>query len=177
MDMSANARVPGTDAAPLEVSAPLEIGFCVRDLESSLAFWRDALGLRFVSRLETGRDAAIASGLAPSAYVVVRLQLPGPGRERVKLFQLSGPADSAKPERPKSPPLQPYGFAFVTIIVGDLEAALAKLDAHGFPPRGVPTELRPGVFVALVDDPDGNVVELVQYRNLEGYRDDLRASR
>jgi catechol 2,3-dioxygenase-like lactoylglutathione lyase family enzyme len=72
--------------------APLEIGFCVVDLERSLAFWKDALGLREISRIHTPAQAALESGIAPAEYEVIRLERSS--GERVKL--LAGKAIQGK---------------------------------------------------------------------------------
>lgn len=152
--------------AALAMAAPLEIGFCVRDLDMSLRFWRDALGLMVVADVRTTEEAAMASGFALSGYRVMRLELPT--GERVKLFS----PDRLHP-RPKEltrPPLAQPGFAFVTLIVTDIVDTLARLGRHGVAPRVPVLELRPGIQVALVDDPDGNVVELVQYADIAAYR-------
>lgn len=153
--------------------APLEIGLTVRDLEGSLAFWRDALGLAEISRIDNPVDTACSSGIASGAYTVVRLQLPG--GERLKLFEPVAPAGAAHPgERP----LSTVGLAFITLIVDDIAGVIDDMAARSFEARlPDPVELRPGVFVALVDDPDGNVVELVQYVDLAVYRPELALHR
>lgn len=153
------------------IVAPLEIGFCVVDVERALEFWRDALGFREVSRIETATKSAIECGFALSEYVVVRLQLPT--GERIKLFKptlIEGARGDAL-----APPLATPGFAFATLIVEDLQDAVRQLTERGFPARRPPSELRPGVWVALVDDPDGNTVELVSYMQLSAYRPDVAA--
>ena len=149
----------------LAMQAPLEIGFCVTDLQKSLVFWRDALGMTFISEILTPERAAVESGFADSGYTVVRLQLPT--GERIKLFSLSnvdGVTDACRK------PLSRVGLAFVTLIVKSLPEAVTMLSHAGFPSRLPPYELRAGVFVALVDDPDGNIVELVQYSDVDAYR-------
>ena len=150
----------------LPMVAPLEIGFRVRNLPHALAFWRDLLGLAFVSELETTPTAARDTGFALSGYRVVRLQLPT--GERVKLFSPDLGTDALVPA--PRPPLDLPGFAFVTLILDDLGPTLERLTRAGHPPRVPPYELRPGVHVALVDDPDGNVVELVAYADVTAYR-------
>ena len=44
----------------------------------------------------------------------------------------------------------------------DLEPIVARCKAAGFEVPWEPRELRPGVRVAMVADPDGNWVELMQ---------------
>lgn len=157
----------------LEIAAPLEIGYCVADLERSLRFYRDFLGLAFVSEIDTPAEFAVGSGLAASAYRVVRLQLPG--GERLKLF---APLRAPEPARRRAdpPPLSAVGYAFLTLIVPDIERLIAKLARNGIRtrPPGM-FKLRQNTQIALVEDPDGNVIELVQYGDLSAYRSDLGA--
>jgi catechol 2,3-dioxygenase-like lactoylglutathione lyase family enzyme len=151
-------------------AAPLEIGLCVSDMAASLAFYRDGLGFSVVSEIEQPADTARASGLASGAYRVIRLQ--APFGERVKLFL---PRASAPPPPAVGAPLDRRGFAFLTVIVADLRAAISALARHaGLIDAPEPVELRPGTWVALVRDPDGVAVELVAYDDLSVYRGDLK---
>src|ERR1700761_7740440 len=115
---------------PANIS-PLEIGFAVTDLDRSLAFYRDALGFAVISIIATPKDKALLSGIADTSYTVVRLQLPT--GERVKLFRLDSPAD-AEPKARR--PLDGAGFAFMTLILSDIAAAVAHLGTFGISPRG-----------------------------------------
>jgi catechol 2,3-dioxygenase-like lactoylglutathione lyase family enzyme len=162
-----NVHAGGMAMGKLQLSAPLEIGFCTRDLASAMRFWQGTLGLEEVSRIATSAAAAIRSGIGTADYTVVRLQLPT--GERVKIFAPSTPAAAAAVN---TTPLSRVGFAFLTLIVEDLDQVLGMLTAAGFAARQPASELRPGVHVALVDDPDGNVVELVQYSDITAYRPD-----
>ena len=150
---------------PVSNVAPLELGFAVSNLEASLDFWRDALGFQEISRIETPDEFARKSGIAPGAYTVVRLKLPT--GERVKLFQLDQAA-----ERGVAPttPLSTSGFAFLTLIVADIATALEHLRSSGGRVRAEVVRLRANVRTALIDDPDGITVELVEYDDLGAYR-------
>ena len=148
--------------------APLEIGIAVGDLDAALAFYRDTLGLAEISRIPTPPAKAIASGIARGGYTVVRLQMAT--GERIKLFALD---DGQSPGAERATPLSGPGFAFLTLIVADIEAAVARLASAGARIRARTVELRPGVRTALVDDPDGLIVEIVQYDDLTDYRPDL----
>jgi catechol 2,3-dioxygenase-like lactoylglutathione lyase family enzyme len=58
------------------------------------------------------------------------------------------------------------GFSYLTIVVNDTNAALARLKKAGVKPIAktpveLPKNLAPGVFLTVVRDPDGNLVELV----------------
>jgi glyoxylase I family protein len=51
---------------------------------------------------------------------------------------------------------------YFTIQVPDLRGLLARLESLGIKPFMPITEVRPGVTVAMVSDPDGNTVEFLQ---------------
>jgi lactoylglutathione lyase len=153
--------------------APLEVGLCVKSIERSVAFYGKLFGFTAVSRVVTAETPAVSSGFADSAYTVVRLQLPT--GERLKLFE---PVSSPRLSDTGHRPLSKIGFAYLTLIVANIQAAISQLKANGVrerPPGRY--QLRPGVEVALVNDPDGNVVELVEYRDLADYRSDLNLRR
>jgi catechol 2,3-dioxygenase-like lactoylglutathione lyase family enzyme len=153
----------------IEMAAPLEIGLCVSDMATSLAFYRDGLGLTLVSDLQVNEDKARASGLAASAYRVIRLQ--APFGERIKLF---APVSAEPAAKSQQPPLAACGFAFLTIIVADLRASLPEIARRcRVPSIPAPVELRPRTWVSLIRDPDEIPVELVSYDDLAAYRPDL----
>jgi glyoxylase I family protein len=54
------------------------------------------------------------------------------------------------------------GYRYWTIHVADAAAALAACEAAGARVAVPVTELRPGVSIAIVEDPDGNWVEFAQ---------------
>jgi catechol 2,3-dioxygenase-like lactoylglutathione lyase family enzyme len=154
----------------IRMAAPLEIGLCVSDMEKSLAFYRDGLGLTLVSDLQVSEDKARASGLSDTAYRVIRLQ--APFGERIKLFKPLAAEPAAKTRRA---PLSACGFAFITIIVADLRAALPEIvrrcNVASIPE---PMQLRANTWVSLIRDPDEIPVELVSYDDLAAYRPDLK---
>lgn len=152
------------------MTAPLEIGLAVRDLKAMRAFYEGALGLSFVSEFHVPGVKAQEAALNAEGYTVVRLQTQK--GERIKLLRLERPPEA----RPKGGLiLEKPGASYVTFIVDDLEALLARLLAAGAQPlTGVkPVEVRPGVWLAFVADPEGHIVEIVQYDDISAYRPDL----
>lgn len=53
------------------------------------------------------------------------------------------------------------GIRYWTMSVSNLDEVLEACRAAGRPIAEGPTEIRPGVTIALVEDPDGNLVEFV----------------
>ena len=59
-------------------------------------------------------------------------------------------------------PLLATGMRYFTIAVDDIAAAVADCEAAGTPIVWPLREIRPGVTIAMVEDPDGNWVEFIQ---------------
>jgi glyoxylase I family protein len=64
-------------------------------------------------------------------------------------------------------PLEDYqvtGFRHIAFEVDDVDAAMAELAAAGVAPFFPPMDIPPvGIRAALVRDPEGNTVELIQW--------------
>jgi catechol 2,3-dioxygenase-like lactoylglutathione lyase family enzyme len=65
---------------------------------------------------------------------------------------------------------------YLTFIIGDVKAAMARLREAGvsFMTGTEPVQSRPGLYVAFLRDPEGNIIELVQYDDVAAYRPDLQ---
>jgi catechol 2,3-dioxygenase-like lactoylglutathione lyase family enzyme len=124
-------------------------GISVPDLDRSLTWYCEALGLRPGFRFEV-----------PPLRLRGAFAL-GEGDTGVELLELAG----AVPGVPRTDPPSAnavHGYNHVCFQVTDLEAAYARLLAHGaggvWDPRDSP---EPGMRMAYVTDPDGNLIELV----------------
>jgi glyoxylase I family protein len=134
-------------------------GLCVSDLGRALAFYRDGLGFREVSRLgfaDEGTQKLLGLPGAELEAVYLRrdgttlelLHFPRPGTHLVR-----GPR-----------PMNQVGLTHLSFLVDDLDAVLARLRALG---AGVLDETRlagdgTGPQAIFVTDPDGTRIELVQ---------------
>lgn len=54
------------------------------------------------------------------------------------------------------------GYRYWTMTIDNLDEVLAAVRDNGQPVIWEPREVRPGVTVAMVEDPDGNWVEFIQ---------------
>jgi|SRR5581483_1413795 len=121
----------------------IEVGIVVRDLDAAAAFYRDVLGLEFVGDLEVpvGTMKRFASGDAV-----------------VKLFHLhETPALANPPGGSRGA----TGLRYLTVEVDDVGRGVERCLAAGCAVP-VPTfEFEPGRQVAVVEDPEGNSIELV----------------
>ena len=138
-------------------------GMTVTDLERSLAFWRDALGMETVVDQES--RGGYFEAITGEHDVVVRthhLAFGGTGA-RVELFQFLSPAGGRHVSRPAD-----VGFAHVCVAIDDgLDELLARLvTAGGTPvtPEPVPIDrgANTGGRALYVRDPDGHVLELFE---------------
>jgi catechol 2,3-dioxygenase-like lactoylglutathione lyase family enzyme len=124
-------------------------GISVPDLDASLAWYCAALGLRPGYRFEVP-PLKLRGGFAL-----------GDGGTGVELLELTGSVPGVpKTDPPSANAVQ--GFNHVCFRVEDLEAAYARALEHGahavWDPRQSP---EPGMRMAYVTDPDGNLIELV----------------
>jgi catechol 2,3-dioxygenase-like lactoylglutathione lyase family enzyme len=153
----------------MHMTAPLEVGICVANLAKSMAFYEGLLGCKKISEIALNENGSRMSGLGTTGYTVVRLQTSY--GERIKLVQPDAPAEQLAP----SPtPSSRVGIAYITFLVADIAGAVSKCEQAGCPSAKGVVELRPGVRMALVRDPDGNVIEFAQYDNIAAYRPDLK---
>jgi catechol 2,3-dioxygenase-like lactoylglutathione lyase family enzyme len=67
--------------------------------------------------------------------------------------------------RPGAGPIgidQQLGFRYLTFVVTNLDAVCQHLEAHNIEFTRKKAEIRPGTTIAMVKDPDGNIVEFVE---------------
>ena len=138
-------------------------GYTVSDLDRSLGFYRDLLGMEVLATQEKegGYLAAIVG--YPDAHVrMAHVRMPGSDHV-VELFEYVAPTGAA-PER-----IEPrdVGTAHLCFVVDDLRAEYERLRAAGVDsfvsePVAVDTGINTGGFGLYLRDPDGIVVELFQ---------------
>ena len=135
------------------------IGVCVRELEASLAFYRDLLGFEEISRLEVAGEAADQLlGLEGTELKAVYLERDGT-RIELLYYQRPGTTGDSLPR-----PMNALGLTHLSLRVEDLAGMLDRLRSAGvkvledtyldFP------EFRSGAV--FVTDPDGTRVELLE---------------
>ncbi|MCI0465175.1 MAG: VOC family protein [Gemmataceae bacterium] len=135
--------------------------FTVADLERSLAFFRDRLGLLVVSTREVGDDYfGRIVGLAGCRVRAALLRIPG-SAHHVELFEYLRPPGQAYVPRPCDP-----GSAHLALLVDDLPALYQRLRAEGvaFVSEPVPIDAGPnaGGYGVYLRDPNGVLIELFQ---------------
>lgn len=136
-------------------------GLTVRDLEASLRFYRDLLGMEvlFEAEREGGYFAAIVG--YPDAHVrMAHLNFPG-GEHRLEIFQYLVPPSRGDAGEPRD-----VGITHVCLAVPDIaplyERLLAAQAPFLSPPVLVDEGVNAGGFGVYLRDPDGILVELFQ---------------
>ncbi len=150
-----------SEKSPIYARNTIDIGMVVSDLERSVKFYRDDLGLvpasppTFDVSADIARDAGLTDG--KSLHVAVLLL----GREdtatRLKLMSFPGAKKSDGSYISTG-----LGVRYLTLFVNDMKAMLERLKARSIPVLGKGPAVFPnGIAITLVRDPDGNFVEFV----------------
>jgi len=147
---------------PLRILAADHTGITVSNLERSLAFWRDVLGLELSHTAhQTGELAREITGVAGAELKLAVLK--APGGHKIELVEYLAP-----PDRTKHADLRPcdVGSVHVALTVNDLNAVLQRIVASGWKTAGKPQTLQSGPNagkrVVYVRDPDRTTIELMQ---------------
>ena len=120
----------------------IDLGIVISDPAKSLAFYRDLLGMKDAGEMEVrgGRMYRLLCG--NSLIKLVKMDREPEGK----------PAGGG--------PGRGFGFRYFTIHVDDLRGLIGQLESKGVKLLVPPAETRPGVAMAMVNDPDGNTIEL-----------------
>ena len=143
----------------------IDLGCVVTDLEKSVRFYTEAIGFREVKGFEVPASVATDAGLTDKRPLSIRVLVLGEGDDatKLKLMQVAG----TLPRTGDNEFIHSHtGFRYLTIMVADTDAALARLEKFGVKPIAkspvaLPDSLAPGLHLTCVRDPDGNIVELV----------------
>jgi lactoylglutathione lyase len=112
----------------------------VNDLERTVKFYEDALGLKVTSRRVSPRGAQVAFLALPGTDIDLEIcQLP------------NSPAVQVQPD-----------LMHLAFEVDDLAAFTAQLAQKGFPMTDGPTRTSSGNFLAFIDAPEGYEIEFIQ---------------
>ncbi len=122
----------------------LDIGVVTANAEAALAFYCDTLGLE------------LAATIPVPGGVVRRLKC---GDSVIKLLILDKPPEHAVQGGGYA---AATGFRYCTLSVKNMDELAEKCRIAGYRIAVKPFQLRPGVRVAMVEDPDGNTIEFMQ---------------
>ena len=139
----------------------IHIGVVTKDLDASIAFYTDVIGMKKTGGFEVDAAFGEASGLTNGlAFSVTVLKLKdAPGAAQFKLMSFEKDART-----PKSGHIEDaLGIQYVTLMVTDLTPFVTRIKAAGVPFLGeTPIPLGDsGNHFVLVQDPDGTFIELI----------------
>jgi len=139
----------------------IHIGVVTKDVDASVAFYTDVIGMTKTGGFEVDAAFGKASGLTnglPLKVTVLRLK-DTPDAAQYKLMSFEKDAKT-----PKSGHIEDaLGMQYVTLMVADLTPFVARIKAAGVPFLGeTPIPLGDsGNHFVLVQDPDGTFIELI----------------
>jgi lactoylglutathione lyase len=118
----------------------LHTRYRVQDLEKTVAFYRDVLGLAEVRRHTSPRGSQLVFFKAPDS------------EEEIELckFDESGPVQVG------------YDTTHLAFEVDDIEAFARHAESKGYPLSDGPTPTGSGSVIAFIDAPEGYEIELIQ---------------
>ncbi len=118
----------------------LHTRYRVHDLEKTVGFYRDVLGLQEVRRSESSRGSKLVFLKAPGSEELIE----------ICQYDASGPVVVG-------PDLTHLAFE-----VSDLEAFAKHAAAKGYPLSDGPSPTSSGSVIAFIDAPEGYEIELIQ---------------
>jgi catechol 2,3-dioxygenase-like lactoylglutathione lyase family enzyme len=129
-------------ASAIAVEGLAEVVINVHDMQRSLAFYRDLLGLPVISPPERTNPVFLRAGAATAALpaLVVLVQLP--------------------PDAPPFAPPRTLHHLALAVPAAAFDAAFDALSRHGLTMRTGQHPILPSRTM-YIDDPDGNEVELI----------------
>jgi catechol 2,3-dioxygenase-like lactoylglutathione lyase family enzyme len=133
-------------------------GICCRDVEESLRFYRDGIGLVVLTDMVLTADLKPLLGVSTTSPRTVFLgEAERPDAGIVELLDL-GVASIGEAEPQGGTPAR---GAFLLSLQVDVDAVLDRLSAMGLGGTPLTMQVPGGKFAATVVDPDGVMVELL----------------
>ena len=123
----------------------IDLGIIAQDIEAMLAFYRDVVGLEF--------ETAIPF---PGGGTMHRFKA---GDSIVKVIELEPEPEA---HAPAGGIRGATGYRYWTLHVENLQECVERVGTAGYRIMVPAREIRPGVSIAIVADPDGNWVEFLE---------------
>lgn len=144
------------------LSATRHFSITVSDIERSIEWYRDVLGLDLLSRQRNDNAYTRALvGMDDALLEIAFLALPAQEATALELIEYVQPRRAAV----ELPTCQP-GVAHIAFEVADIDSALARLAEAGTDPVSPPVEIdrgaNRGMRACYLRDPDGFTIELMQ---------------
>ena len=117
----------------------LHTRYRVADLDKTIAFYKDVLGLEEVRRHESPRGSKLVFLKAPESEELIE----------ICQYDGSGPVEVG------------HDLTHLAFSVDDMDAFAKHAESKGYPLSDGPTQSKSGIF-AFIDAPEGYEVELIQ---------------
>lgn len=146
----------------MRLTSVAHTGFTVSNLDRSLAFYRDLLGMHLAHQQETDAPyVGIVTGFPEARLRIAHLKVTPDDPHTLELLQYV-----SHPGEPTDRATNRPGNGHLAIRVDDLRAWYERLKAHGVEFRSGPTPVTTGMNIGALAlymrDPDGFTIELVQ---------------
>ncbi len=129
----------------------------VADMERSLAFYRDFLGMEVAMDVEIKtEELGVIVGLPGASTRIVMLEV---SNQRIELFQYTNPVGEPLPAGSRQ---CDNGLTHMAFNVTDLDGMCAKLKEMGLEFYSEPQSVRGAMKVVYFKDPDGVTLELME---------------
>lgn len=136
------------------------VGVVVTDLEKSLDFYLNVIGMTKVGEFDVDEEFGKISGLTggmPFHVDILKLE-DSPEANQWKLMSFGKEAGHPMPKYIQDD----TGPQYITIMVNSLEPFLKRIKKHKVKLMGdTPVPLGPDQHFVLVQDPDGTIIELI----------------
>lgn len=132
-----------------------------RDIGRLIGFYTGLLGFTLVHRHEWEPGAPVQNRLLGTQGVQAQMAMLRHHNCFLELFQFSSPEAEGRDYEQR---LLGAGLTHLGLVVSDIRAEHARLRAAGMQFNSEPLE-RPGLTAVYGRDPDGNVVELLEFHD------------
>jgi len=153
------------DAEKVFSDVTMDLGIVVSDLDASVEFYTNVIGLEKTGGFAVGQDFCRDAGLTDGHDLDIQVLSPNGDTDgtSVKLMELPG-VDSRKGDH-RFIHAQ-LGYSYLTFHVTDIDAASRRMKSAGIKAVGseqvrVPLDTPVPIFLTVIADPDGNLIELV----------------
>lgn len=146
----------------MPVAGILHTGLSVSDLDRSIAFYRDLLGLELITQWDSSQPyLRTVVGFPDAELRIALLRLPGAAGHHIELLEYRVPRGARGDARTCNP-----GNGHVAFMVEDLEATYRELKDKGVRFKSAPVDIthgrNRGARAVYLLDPDDITLELVQ---------------